>query len=629
MAIKIGSNIASLTAQRYLGQATDTLSSVFEQLSSGLRINKASDDAAGLSVASTLNASTREYTKALSDINDGASALAIAEGGLDSLATITTRVKELSEQSANGTYSNTQRFALNSEAQSLSNELTRVLTTTKFNGQNLIDGTFQNVGIQVGTSGNANFDQIGIGANDVLGQVGNGTFGTQITFGTGAGSTPESVTLADVNGDGKLDIVTWNENNVDISVLMGNGDGSYKAPEGIASGIAILAVSVADINGDGKPDLVASGWDGVSSIISTFLGNGDGTFSDFNVNSGYLNNDYTTSITLADLNGDGKPDVVVSTNNGLYTMMGQGDGTFQLSNGIPISGNSPQLTSLADLNGDGNLDIVASNGLGGLSVFLGNKDGTFSAEISYFNGAQSASNTTADINGDGRLDIITTTSNGIGILFGNGDGTFLAPSTISTGVGSTPTSVKVADLNGDGKFDIVTANQGSDNLSVLLGNGNGTFKTPISLSTGIGSFPYDISIGDMNGDGGLDIVSANIGTDNVSIFDANLRNQNYFLVNLTTQSGARSALDYSSSILDKISLARGAIGAQEERLQAALSNAQTNRDNYTASSSRIMDADIAEDSSTLIRTQILQQAAVGVLAQANQQPALALRLLKP
>ena len=138
MPITIANNIASLGAQRQLGKVTESLGSAFERLSSGMRINKASDDAAGLAIADALKSSTRVYTQAINNISDGISAVSIAEGALQQLSQIVIRQSELAEQSANGVYNLKQRKALQSESDALSDEYNRIIQTTKFNGINLI-----------------------------------------------------------------------------------------------------------------------------------------------------------------------------------------------------------------------------------------------------------------------------------------------------------------------------------------------------------------------------------------------------------------------------------------------------------------------------------------------------------
>jgi flagellin len=151
--IAIGTNIASLRGQRLLGQNATAQADVFSRLSSGLRITKASDDAAGLAIASGLNTDGQVYTSALRNLNDGISALAITDGALQQESLILTRLKELATQAANGVYSATQRTALDTEAQALSKEYARILSTTKFNGQNLLDGSVSQLMLQAGYAG--------------------------------------------------------------------------------------------------------------------------------------------------------------------------------------------------------------------------------------------------------------------------------------------------------------------------------------------------------------------------------------------------------------------------------------------------------------------------------------------
>lgn len=141
MSVTIGSDIGSLTAQRKLAQNTADLARVFERLSSGQRINRASDDAAGLAIADGLNASSRVYTQGIRNFNDGLSVLSIADGATTELANIVIRIKELASQAANGVYSHTQRSALDAEAQALAEEYARIARSTEFNGMRLFDGS--------------------------------------------------------------------------------------------------------------------------------------------------------------------------------------------------------------------------------------------------------------------------------------------------------------------------------------------------------------------------------------------------------------------------------------------------------------------------------------------------------
>lgn len=149
MKITLGNNIASLQAQRRLNESSNTLARVSERLASGLRINSASDDAAGLAISSSLQSESRLMTQALRNINDGISMLSIADAALDELSKVVVRIKELAEQAANGVYSGTQRAALDAEAQALRNEYNRVIESTTFNDRSLFTST-ESLYLQVG-----------------------------------------------------------------------------------------------------------------------------------------------------------------------------------------------------------------------------------------------------------------------------------------------------------------------------------------------------------------------------------------------------------------------------------------------------------------------------------------------
>ncbi len=149
MAITLGSNIASLKSQRTLNLSTDALTKVYERLSSGQRINRAADDAAGLAIADSLKADQRVALVAVRNANDGISTIAIADSALGQIGEVLSRLSELSEQSANGTYSTQQRSALANEFVALASEIERIALTTTFNGVRLLSGTSQIV-LQVG-----------------------------------------------------------------------------------------------------------------------------------------------------------------------------------------------------------------------------------------------------------------------------------------------------------------------------------------------------------------------------------------------------------------------------------------------------------------------------------------------
>ncbi len=258
---------------------------------------------------------------------------------------------------------------------------------------------------------------------------------------------------------------------------------------------------VADFNGDGKPDLLSS--DGTLE-----LGNGDGTFTLGTPVAG-------TPVAVADFNGDGKPDVLEQGTGTLLVLLGNGDGTFQ----APVSTNSSaSLLPIAagDLNGDGHADVVGvfdSN----LLVYLGKGDGTFAAAVSYSLGAAPETITLGDFNGDGKTDVVASASGSSGpgqeiALLGNGDGTF-QPAVTSIGL-YLPASTVAGDFNGDGKLDLVIAANAGTTVSyavfLLLGNGNGTFQAPTIAFYYDGNAQVGLAVADVNGDGNLDLIFANL-----------------------------------------------------------------------------------------------------------------------
>ena len=181
---------------------------------------------------------------------------------------------------------------------------------------------------------------------------------------------------------------------------------------------------------------------------------------------------------------------------------------------------TPECVASGDFNGDGKMDLVTANlGSNTVGVLLGNGDGTFQAVQTYATGSWPWFVTTADLNGDGKLDLIVAnrSSNTISILLGNGDGTFQAQRTIA--VGSIPFCVAVGDFNGDGKPDLAVTNASNNTLSVLLGNGDGTFGTAKTFATG--TYPISLVTADLNGDGKLDLVAANGDSNSVSVLLGN------------------------------------------------------------------------------------------------------------
>jgi hypothetical protein len=379
------------------------------------------------------------------------------------------------------------------------------------------------------------------------------TFASAVSYFSGENGA-DAVAMADVNGDGKPDLVVTNwcasasctvpGNN--IGVLLGNGDGTFQPAVTYPSlGLYADAIAVADVNGDGNPDLVVANCGSSfsqnncvstsgSGDLAVLLGNGDGTFKAAVPYS--LGASGATSVAVADVNGDGKLDLIVATGSntaGLVgVLLGMGDGTFQAEVTYSSGGLSPLALAVADVNGDGEPDVVVANRWtdntytnSNVAVLLNGGTGNFPSGIQYGTGGfYPDSVAIADVNGDGNPDLVVANSSSIrstgglgnvGVLLGNGKGAFQAAMAYSSGLYGA-TSVAVADVNGDGKLDLVVANcsssgggcsGGGGNVGVLLGNGDGTFQTALPFGPG-GNTPFEVAVGDVNGDGRPDLVVA-------------------------------------------------------------------------------------------------------------------------
>ncbi len=274
-----------------------------------------------------------------------------------------------------------------------------------------------------------------------------------------------------------------------------------------------FTVKIGDLNGDGKPDLVVANIS--SSMLSVLLGNGVGGFgpkSDRATGNGPI------YLAIGDLNGDGKPDLAVTNYyaSTVSVLLGNGDGTFGVQHDFPTGG-LPWGVAIGDLNGDGKPDmVVCEEQRGTLSVFFGDGLGGFGAPTILAVGISPIAVEIRDLNGDGKPDLAVAVygSNTISVRLGNGDGTFGAQS--DYGTGNSPESVAIGDLNGDGKLDLAVSNGASSTLSVLLGNGDGTFSAKQDYATG--TYPRVVAIGDLNGDAKPDVAVVNYVSNTVSVF---------------------------------------------------------------------------------------------------------------
>jgi hypothetical protein len=321
-----------------------------------------------------------------------------------------------------------------------------------------------------------------------------------------------SVTVADVNGDGLLDVIVGaTETPAGINVLLGNGDGTLRPAQSFATSSQPIAIATGDFDGDKRIDLVTANGD--SGTVSVFFGKGDGTFR---AGPEQIVSSNLTSIAVGDFNRDRKLDIAVSagvvyssvSTNGLFVLLGKGDGTFQPA--VPyvtIPGASS--VAIGDFNGDSKADLAVAgiadsnfgSPLGGISVFLGKGDGTFRSQQTV--GRDAIGVFVADLNRDGKADLITAMPqafSGFGVLLGKGDGSFLMPRTFEPEFGTLAGAT--GDFDGDRRLDLAVCGYGG--ITVLLGDGKGGFE---KIITNRWQDLYGVVVGDFNRDGKPDLAA--------------------------------------------------------------------------------------------------------------------------
>lgn len=613
MAVTIGTNIASLRGQRSLAEAQSRLSSAHERLSSGQRINRAADDAAGLAISSKLNTDARVYNRAQLNANDAISVLNIADSAVSALSAIVTRLKELASQAASGVLGTKQRAALDAEADALVQEYNRISATTAFNGQKLIEdeSEFQ---FQLG------YTTLGVSMGEGLqtSVAGTGTFTYNALIPV---NYANSGTIVDIDNDGDLDIINATSGGGSLYAYLNDGSGNFTSTVTTAGGGGNTAIA-GYINDDNFLDIMVPNG---TANLEVYLGDGDGSFQAVRlvaVGAG------TTSATLADMDQDGNLDIVAisGSEQQVYIRRGNGDGTFQAA--TTFSSGARNDVAVADVNHDGYPDVfTGASGWGGTSVALNDQSGGLLA----FSGLDAVSAgdpvelTFGDFDSDGNVDFIFGGDKGAEtfavVRFGNGDGTFQTATLYSGGY-----NLAIADFNNDGYDDFLAE------TTIFLSNGDRTFTS----STVLPSFPWtgqDYQAGDLNGDGAPDVVGfygETIGNGGgLYVYFNNVEASGGLApISLLSAEAARTALDDLETTERAINNERSRIGANMNRLAVSLRTLNTSEQEIRSAKSRIMDVDYAEEVRDMTVSSILRDVGAAILAQANQLPQLAVALLK-
>jgi hypothetical protein len=365
-------------------------------------------------------------------------------------------------------------------------------------------------------------DFTGTGVDDIVAANGSGaTVSVLANQGDGTLPTPAplplnlpfSVATADFRHVGIRDLVTLEYANgiENMVVLLGNGDGSFQAPRLYPVGPGADKVVVGDFNGDGNADVAVSG--PPDNFVAVFLGNGDGTFQDpLIIPAVSTARAQVHDFAVGHFHDPNILDLVtLDSGNKVNVVLGNGDGTFQMPVTYDIGGSLPGAVTVADINQDGRADIVVSTDAG-VQLLRGNGDGTFQSPAPFTLGFPVA---VADLNGDGIPDLVLSTHAGISVALGNGDGTYQTPQVIGPVTGA----LIVGDFTGSGILDLAQVSTHGGSVSILPGNGDGTFQAPIRAA--VGAEPRALVAGDFNGNGLLDLAVANRNSLSVLFNDGN------------------------------------------------------------------------------------------------------------
>lgn len=506
MAQVIATNMSSLAAQRSLATTQGDVQTALERLSSGLRINGAKDDAAGLAISERFTSQINGLNQAIRNANDGTSLAQTAEGALSETTSLLQRMRELSVQSANATNSATDRAALQSEVDQLKQEINRIAATTEFNGRTLLNGTFTSQAFQVGANAN---QTIAISIDNASGAgLGNATYDAINSTGT--------VT------DGST------------AIVKGTAAGSDNGINGQTATVAgFRGSSTFTITANDTAETIAAGINGI------------------------------TSSTGVSASAQTKVSLSAFSHAGTITFTLGGDATKAISATIT---STSDLTALRD-------EINAVSGTTGVTA--------------------------------------TGTGSAVSLTHASGKDITIENYTNDGGAGTLLVSSLKADGTAVGGTRTATLNEGSSDSARVSGFVSFTSNKSFSVAS---------SVDETGVAGGITDAAASISeTSTTALISA---------VDIGTVAGAQAAIKVVDGALATISNQRADLGALQSRFESVVSSLTASAENQTAARSRILDADFAAETARLTRGQILQQAGIAVLAQANAAPQNVLALLQ-
>jgi len=587
----INTNLSAIAAQNSLRTSGLNQTTAMERLSSGIRINSAKDDAAGLAISTRMTANIRGLSAAIRNANDGISLTQTAEGSLASIGDNLQRIRELAVQSANTGNNDSDRAALNTEARQLVSEIDRIANNSQFNGIKLLDGSFQNQSLQVGAGNDAN-DRIAISIGSAkvsaLGIGSNSSYSRTLNAG---GLVPTGALVAgslSINGAQIGASVTDG-----VSYAFAEGSAISKAAAinaasgltGVTARVSATTVTAAtapiSLAGTSTGDVLINGVDiGAIGTTSGAADRGTQVAAAINAKSSQTGVTATSDTSTGAVSlkaADGRNITITTTTNGAaetgLTAVAGGNKTTHTA-GAVVTGTATLAAGSMVING---VDI------GEVTQVTGQSQANFNIALKdKINTVSSTTGVSADI-AAGKL--VFTSNNGKAIVF--------------TGTGAAATGVTNATIAGLG---LTTGSDSTTTAKITLST-NSSNGIVIGGSTGATATGQAVGFS-------ASVLSSSGGVD------------------LSTAAGSQAALSVLDTAINTITDSRASMGAYQNRLTASVANLETTSMNLQASRSRILDTDYAKETTNLAKAQIIQQAATAMLAQANQSAQSVLSLLK-
>ena len=573
MALSVNTNVTSQTVQKNLNKAGDSLSTSMTRLSSGLKINSAKDDAAGMQIANRLTSQTKGMTVAIANANNGSSIAQTAEGAMQESTNILQRLRELALQSANGDKSDADRASLQQEFTAKTGELTRIAQTTTYGGRNILDGSFTNQSFQVGADANQtiSFGMSDISATALKGSYSEASVGSTALTGLSASVTgsPLSTSVATVVG-GTAPAITTATDKLTIN-------GKEITLTGAAAGTAGGTAAAADINAETTTTGVKAVADGAGKL--TLTSTNGGAINLVDAGGGALaklglTEAKTEPVVTPKVGGDAIGAVGGVTVNGKDVAWLATDTITAVVDKLKTAAGAGATASFTDgrvklASGDGS-DIKLANTVGASLAQLGLSAGTSQAKLK---------------------DDTSIELNGVEVKFKKGD----TADTIVSSINSASTGV--------------TASKNTDGTLKLFSN-------------------KDITVKDGAGGSGLSALGLTTAAAGTGKTTAITVETNVASLSVLTAADSQRTVQALADAIQQIDTQRSALGAVQNRFTSTVSNLQSISENSTAALGRVQDTDFASEAAELTKQQTLQQASTAILSQANQLPSAVMKLLQ-